>query len=114
MAAALPPVNVIIPAGPPTPDSRTFVDANDDVVAKLPFLNWQPEAAAGGLPRMSLTRLHARPWSPATDELFPAAARERARRILRVVYLVAFKYLRPGLAGVDFVGLILPFDVLRV
>ena len=56
MAAAAPPVNVIIPAGPPTPDSRIFVDANDNVVTKLSFLEWQPEAAAGGVPRMSLTR----------------------------------------------------------
>ena len=44
------------PAGPPTPDSRIFVDANDNVVTKLSFLEWQPEAAAGGVPRMSLTR----------------------------------------------------------
>lgn len=62
MAAALPPVNVIIPAGPPTPDSRIFVNGNDDVVTKLPFLEWRPEAAAGGLPRMSMTR-HEALWS---------------------------------------------------
>ena len=55
----------------------------------------------------------ARPWSPATHELFPAEARERACRIMRVLTLVAWKYLRPGMAGVDFLGLILPFDVLR-
>ena len=55
----------------------------------------------------------ARPWSPATHELFPAEARERSRRIMRVLTLVAWKYLRPGMTGVDFLGLILPFEVLR-
>ena len=35
MAAALPPVNVVLPAGPHTPDSRILVDANDDIVAGL-------------------------------------------------------------------------------
>ena len=55
----------------------------------------------------------ARPWSPKTHVLFPAAARERACLIMRVLYLVAWKYLRPGLAGMDFIGLILQFDVLR-
>ena len=42
MAAALPPVNVVLPAGPHTPDSRILVDANDDIVTGLTFLNWQP------------------------------------------------------------------------
>ena len=55
----------------------------------------------------------ARPWSPETHELFPAEARERARRIMRVATLVAWKYLSPGMTGVDFLGLILPFEVLR-
>ena len=62
MAAALPPVNVMLPAGPPNPDSRILVDANDDIVTRLTFLNWQPAAAAGGMPRMSITR-HEALWS---------------------------------------------------
>ena len=62
MAAAPTPVDVVVPAGPHTPDSRIMVDANDDIVTGLSFLNWQPAAAAGGMPRMSLTR-HEALWS---------------------------------------------------
>ena len=47
MAAALPPVDMVVPAGPYTPDSRIMVDANDDIVTGLSFLNWQPLPSTG-------------------------------------------------------------------
>ena len=55
MAAPNPPVNVHIPAGPATPDSRIFVDAGDDLVTMLPWMPWEPSPAMGGVPRVSLT-----------------------------------------------------------
>jgi hypothetical protein len=47
------PVNVMVPAGS-TPDSPIFVNANDAVVTGLPWLPWDPAAAMGGLPRVSI------------------------------------------------------------
>ena len=55
MAAPNPPVNVHIPAGPATPDSRIYVDAGDDIVSMLPWLAWDPSPAMGVMPRVSLT-----------------------------------------------------------
>ena len=54
MAAIPAPVNVILPAGPITTESPILVDANDDIVRCLPWLNWAPAPAVGGVPRVSL------------------------------------------------------------
>ena len=54
MAAVALPVNVILPAGPITDLAPILLDANDPVVTQTPWLDWEPAAAAGGLPRVSL------------------------------------------------------------
>ena len=59
MAAPAAPVNVVDPPGPATPDNPILVDANDEVVTNLPWVNWQPAAAAGGMARVSLTQAEA-------------------------------------------------------
>jgi hypothetical protein len=58
MAAPAAPVNVVVPAAP-TPDNPIFVDANDGVVTSLAWLPWQPAAAMGGMPRVSLSHSEA-------------------------------------------------------
>ena len=55
----LPPVNVVIPPGPAQAEAPIYVDANDEVVALLQLLNWQPAPAVGGIPRVSLTHSEA-------------------------------------------------------
>ena len=54
MAAAMPPVNVHIPAGPAPANNPIFIDANDALVAGLPWLNWAPAGAIAGVPHVSL------------------------------------------------------------
>jgi len=51
--AAIAPVNVVVPAAP-SPDSPILVDANDPLVAATSWLPWDPAAAVGGIPRVSL------------------------------------------------------------
>ena len=57
--AAPAPVNVVAMPGPNTPESPILVDANDSVVARLPWLNWAPAPAVGGIPRVSLSNSEA-------------------------------------------------------
>ncbi len=59
MAALPPPVNVVLPAGPATPESPILVDANDAIVGQLPWLNWAPAGAVGGLPRVAISHCNA-------------------------------------------------------
>ena len=54
MAAAIAPVNVMLPAGAPQAHAPLLVDANDQLVALLPWMPWDPAAAAGGVPCVSL------------------------------------------------------------
>ena len=52
MAGAAP-VNIIIPA-PAIADAPLHIDANDPLVAGLPWLSWEPAPPAAGIPRVSL------------------------------------------------------------
>ena len=53
MAAVLP-VDVHIPAGPAPAKAPIHLDASDALVTALPWLQWDPAPAAGGVPRVSL------------------------------------------------------------
>lgn len=57
--AAPAPVIVHTPAVPANPAAPIYVDANDSIVGSLPFLGWQPAAAIGGVPMVTLSNSEA-------------------------------------------------------